>query len=475
VKLDRRSIPYRAVQSGVQIGGILVLGGLVSAGDPVAALTSSLGLLVLAVLATAGWQYLYHQRFDYELTADTFDIASGVLSRREREIPYGRIHNVDVSQNAVQRAIGIAEVRLETAGGSETEAALQYVSRAEADRLQEEISRRKRGAAEGLEESAETGEELFSMGPRELGVLGIVSADLRLLVLVGVVASGFAPQIAEGLPPGTSVLLATLGPAVAVLALVAFWALSAVRAVFRYYGFRLTRHGDELRYERGLLQRYNGTIPLEKVQTVAIRENPIARRLGYATLVIETAGYAGGDASVESAIPIGRRERVVELATSVEPVESLDVHAQPTRARTRYAARYTIVVGALVALAWAIHTWVFALPNWYLTAGLFLAVPPAAYLTWVHRGYREGTDHAVTRAGFWRRETIIVPYDRIQTVLSTQSIFQRRRRLASVVLDTAGSGGFVGGDAVAIDIDAETAGRLREDVADRLHRALASD
>jgi putative membrane protein len=40
------------------------------------------------------------------------------------------------------------------------------------------------------------------------------------------------------------------------------------------------------------------------------------------------------------------------------------------------------------------------------------------------------------------------------------------------VVDTAGSGGFIGGDAVAIDIDADVAERLRESVADRLQRAL---
>lgn len=472
MKLDPRSIPYRAIQGAVQVGGLVVFAVIFSAGDPLTAVPTFVVLLVVGVLATVVWQYLYHQRFEYELTGDTFDIDSGVLSRREREIPYGRIHNVDVAQNAIQRFIGIAEVRLETAGGGETEASLQYVSRAEADRLQEEISRRKRGADSGAETDAGAGEELFRMGPRELGILGLVSADLRVLALVSVLASGFGPSVAEALPPTIGFLL-MLGPAVAVLALLAYWVVSAVRAVFRYYDFRLVDHGDELRYERGLLQRYNGTIPLEKVQTVAIRENPLARRLGYATLVIETAGYsAGGGASVESAVPIGRRERVVELATDVEPVESLEVNRQPKRARTRYAVRYALAILAVGAVAWGLTASIATLDGGYLAFALLPLAPVAAHYTWLHRGYREDEDHVVTRAGFWRRETTIVPYDRVQTVLSTQTVFQRRRRLASVVVDTAGSGGFVGGDAVAIDIDADVAEGLREDVATRLQRAL---
>jgi putative membrane protein len=472
VRLDPRSIPYRAIQGVGQVAALVVFALVFSGGDSAASVPFLL-LLVVGVAATVGWQVLYHRRFAYEVGPETFDIQSGVLSRREREIPYDRIHNVDVAQNAVQRFLGIAEVRLETAGGSDTEASLQYVSRAEADRLPAEISQRKRGSES--EASPSTGDVLFEMGPRDLAVLGVVSADLRLLGLVAVLGSGFAPALVEALPPGTSLLLATLGPAVAVLALVGVWLVSAVRSVFRYYDFRLTRHDDELRYERGLLQRYNGTIPIEKVQTVAIRENPLARRLGYATLVIETAGYAaGGSASVESAVPIARRERVVELARAVEPVDALDVERPPTRARTRYAARYTLAVLGLVAGAWAVDAVTGSFANWYLALGLLAAVPVAAHLTWIHRGYRADDTHVVTRSGFWRRETRLVRYDRVQTVLSTQSIFQRRRHLASVIVDTAGSGGMVGGDAVAIDIDASTAEGLREAVADRMHRALVS-
>lgn len=473
MRLDPRSIPYRALQGVGQVAALVVFALLFSGGDPSAGFPPVLVLLVIGVLATVGWQVLYHRRFDYDLGPETFDIRSGVVSRRDREIPYDRIHNVDVAQNAVQRALGIAEVRLETAGGSDTEASLQYVSRAEADRLQREISQRIRRA--DRDESDTAGDVLFEMAPRDLAVLGIVSADLRILALVGVVGSGFAPAIVEALPPGTSLLLATLGPAVAVVALAGVWAVSAVRSVFRYYGFRLSRHDDELRYERGLLQRYNGTIPLEKVQTVSIRENPLARRLGYATLVIETAGYAaGGSASVESAVPIAKRERVVELATAVEPVESLEVERPPARARTRYAARYALAVTGLVAATWAVDAVTGAITQWYLVAALVAAVPVAAHLTWVHRGYRADDTHVVTRSGFWRRETRLVRYDRVQTVLSTQTVFQRRRRLASVVVDTAGSGGLVGGDAVAIDLDASTADRLREDVATRLQRALST-
>ncbi|MHB9286037.1 PH domain-containing protein [Halobacteriales archaeon Cl-PHB] len=475
MNLDPRSIPYRVIENGIRIAGFVVFGFATSSSDsPLSSVVAVVGMALLGVVVSVAWEVAYHRRFDYELTDDTFDISSGVLSRREREIPYHRIQNVDVSQNVIQRSLGIAELRLETAGGNETEAELRYVSRPEADRLQDEVGRRKRGVAAAEETPDEPAAELFSLEPRELVILGLVSTDFRLVGFITVVLSGFAPAFAESLSPGPGLLL-WLGPVFAVVVLLALWAISGVRSMLRYWGFRLTQAGDELRYERGLLQRYNGTIPLEKVQTVTIRENPLARALGYATLVVETAGYSQGNGtSVESAVPLARRDRIEELARSVEPVGEVSFDRPPKRARTRYGVRYTLVVGLLTGLGYLAHEVTRAFPWWYLGAGLLVAVPLAAHFTWVNRGYHADEDYVVTRNGFWRRQTTIVPYYRVQAVFSTQTIFQRRRDLGSVTIDTASSGGISSGDAVAVDVDSVVADDLRESVGRRLQAALTS-
>jgi putative membrane protein len=479
VKLDRRSIPYRIVENGARLGGIVVFSfitssaGSESSGSGFFGASLLFGLIALGMAVTVGWEYARFKRYRYDLTDDTFDIHSGVLSRRDREIPYERIQNVDISQNIVQRFLDIAEVRLETAGGSGTEAQLRYVSSAEATRLQEELSRRKRGVSGEASESDAEGELLFELSDREHVVLGIVSADLRLLGVLTVAISAFAPQVAGQLGPEFE-LVSIFGPVVALGAIVVLWVASAILQIFRYYGFRLTQHSDELRYERGLLQRYSGTVPLDKVQTVTLRENVLARALGYASLVIQTAGYAPGQggSNVESAVPIAERNRAVSLAQEVEPFGDVEFTRPPKRARTRYAARYTLVVLGLTAILGVADSITGALPRWYVPLAALAVVPLAAHLTWKHRGYYADDDYVVTRRGFWRRNTMVVPYDRVQTVFSSQTIFQRRRDLGTVTIDTAGSGGLGGGDAVAVYIDATVADQLREDVADRLQRAL---
>src|SRR6056297_72921 len=267
------SIPYRAAQRVWQFVGFLVIfafSGTLLSGDGLQA-AGLLGIVGTLLVAVVVWEVLYYQRFEYDLTETTFDLRSGVLSTRDREIPYRRVQNVSISRNVIQRVLGLAEVTVETAGGSSAEAQLRYVDVDEADRLQNEIGRRKRLVArdetgkadrdaasdeERADEKADV-EQLFAISDRELTMLGLVSIDLRFLPLVTVLAPLFGPAVAE------QMLVA--GPAfvVAPLAAIALYAVTAlasgVVAVLNYYGSTLVRRGDELRYDRGLIERYSGT------------------------------------------------------------------------------------------------------------------------------------------------------------------------------------------------------------------------
>ena len=51
-------------------------------------------------------------------------------------------------------------------------------------------------------------------------------------------------------------------------------------------------------------------------------------------------------------------------------------------------------------------------------------------------------------------------------------MFQRRRDLGTVVVDTAGAYSLGGNDAKAVDVDGRTADEIRETVPDSLYRSL---
>ena len=470
MKLDPLSVPYRTGESVLQLAWLLVF---LFIGSPLDGLTGA-GLLVVAWFVVAlTYQLVYYQRFEYELTDDSLDIVSGVVSRRNREIPVRRVQNVDISRNVVQRLLGLAQINLETAGGSSTEASLNYVSEDEARRLQSAIGQLKREEAQMAADDEPAVEErrLFDITPKELALLGVTGIDLRLLSVVTVVLPVVAPSLRERFADPL-VGLAVTAPLAAIVIVAVAAVISGVLAVTNYYGFRLSRRSEELQYERGLLQRFSGTIPLEKVQTLAVSESFIARRLGYASLAVETAGYGPDDAGSQSAVPLADRDRVLSLAASVEAFDDPDFRRPPRRARQRYIGRYGTVAAVAVGAVFAADRLTTLPVAWYWAGVLLPVAPVAAHLKWVNLGYDVQPEYVVLREGFWTRTTTVVPYYRVQTVLNARTAFQRRRRLATLVVDTAGSSGLTGGQPRALDIDADRAAELREAVADRLQESL---
>lgn len=429
----------------------------------------------LAVGAVLGYEVLYFRRFEYELTDDTLDIRSGVVSRRERELPYRRIQNVDISENIIQRLLGIAAVGLETAGGSSTEGTIKYVTAAEARRLRTEIQRRKRGQT-GEPVVPEPTNELFILSPQELALVGALSFDLRVLGILTFVGPGSVPFLSSYLDAPMA-LVGALGGFVVLAFLGGAWVLGIAVAVVNYYGFVLTRAEDELRYERGLFRRYSGSIPDEKVQTVTIEDNPLKRVFGYATLKVETAGYSPGRGSSRSslvAIPIAKRNRVEAVASRIEAVDDVSFNRPPSRVRRRYAARYVIGLVILTVAIFSVITYMGLVGPWYAFAALVVLVPFAAHVKWRHRGVWLGPDHVVTRNGFWTRSIRVVPYYRIQAVIDTRTVFQRRWDLATVRIDTAGTLSITGQGAAAVDVDDGTADELRPVLNERLQAAITS-
>ncbi len=100
-------------------------------------LSAIAALVVVSVL-----QYLSYR---YRIGSDAITVRSGLLSRNRREIPFARIHNVEVRQNPLHRLFGVAELRLESAGGVRPEAEMRVLKLDQALALERLV--RQRGQA----------------------------------------------------------------------------------------------------------------------------------------------------------------------------------------------------------------------------------------------------------------------------------------------------------------------------------------
>ena len=446
------------------------------------------------IVATAVFRYVTYR---YRLAAGELTVREGVLFRSERHVPYARIQNLNLVRNPLHRWLGVAEVHVETAGGSKPEAILRVLSLDAVEELRRHVfagrgERVEGQAGETRVEGGDEGEDLVRMTAREIALFGFLSNRGMFLVAAAFGAlsqlipddASWAERAEEEVRraveagDGLDVLPALPGPlvsvALAVVALVvilfALRLLSVAWGFLRFHGFRLRRVGDDLRAEYGLVTRITANVPRRRVQLFHVREGWLQRRLGLASVQVETAGGAGsegqgGEGGVAHLwlAPLLAADKVARLRTVVFGDVDLEgaIWRPPARGtRARLTRRYVVVALAIGAVAApALRWWAAGI------ALLAVAVAVHAARVYVRHARWTAVDGAVAfRSGWWVRRTSVVPFAKIQTVTLAASPFDRRRRTARVLVDTAGAGRIGHG----VDVR-----YVEEDVARSLHASLS--
>lgn len=455
-------------------------------------------LLLFLIPATIASLLKYFSfRLRYEGTE--LVIRSGVIFRNERHVPYARIQNLDAVRNLAHRLFGVAEVRVETGGGQTPEATISVLH----ETVFEEMRRRVfEGRARAVHEEeparpvppeAALAKTLLYLPVRELLLNGLLHN--RGMVLVAAAASvvweaGLFNALSSRLAGGAfrpGLVRDTVRPLMAgdmlaflvragvlfaaiVLILAFVRVLSMAWSVVRLHGFRLTRVGEDLRTEYGLLTRVTATIPLKRVQSLTVWETPLQRLVKRQAVRVETAGGhgtpQGGPAKQprEWLAPIIHRDAVPALVREVLPGFELEGHDwRPLHPRAfRRAVKPMALLG--VVLAAPLVYWL----GWAGLAIMPFAVGWLALVAWMnvrHTQWSVTGDTLVLRSGWLWREVVVVPVAKIQVVGRIESPFDRRAAMSGVRVDTAGS---------ASQAHRITIRYLARETAAALHERLAS-
>lgn len=414
------------------------------------------GFVVVAL-----WRYL---TFRYRITADSVVIDSGLLQRSRRQVPFSRIHNVAIHQSLLHRLFGVAEVRLESAGGDKPEAQMRVLQLSDAIALEALVRRRGAAAAApaavataapaGHSEALAEGRVLFALPPAEVLRLGLVSN--RGMIVVGGAAVGLS-QLNPRLPDDVSDrwsqgLQAYFGShhfsygeyALAILAALLGFAVllrvfSVALALLQYWGFRLEEHGRRLTVERGLLTRLRTSAPRRRIQSWTLRESVLHRWFGRRTLEIDSAVAADSNQrrGLRELAPIATPAACDALVRHLLPGAAWPpVNWQPLHPRAWWRLSLPGTVVALVlaaALCWRAGPWGLAALLW-LPWVVFVARQHAQ-----RAGYAIDDRLVGARTGWWSRRWRFAELDKLQALELRQSPLDRPLGMATLWLDTAGA------------------------------------
>ncbi|HEU5243563.1 MAG TPA: PH domain-containing protein [Gaiellaceae bacterium] len=361
----------------------------------------------------------------WRIEDDNLRIETGLLRRQSLRYPLAQVQAIDVVRPGLARVFRVAELRLRMAGASGGTARLAYVAEHEVEPLRDQLLALARGArhdeaapeaAAELERPVAEEHALATVRTGQLAASIVLENWWLVLILAGLVA-GFAvsPHTAARVLRGVGFL----------------WAISMVTFIWRRFNqqYRLTvaEGPDGLHLRGGLVALTAEVIRPGRVQAVRLVEPFLWRPLGWCRVEVDVAGRqrrkGEGEAQrgqLRTLVPVGSRVLALELVDRLVPARPRELSPPPRRVFWKSPLRYRTL------------------------------------------GWGRTESYVASTSGRLRRVTSWVPLEKVQSLRHVQGPVQRRLRLASVHVDTAGKGVH----ATLRDRDAAEAGRALAELTD---------
>jgi putative membrane protein len=457
----------------------------------------SIGSMVLGIAVVSA--VIRYVTFRYGMDESNLHVHQGLIDKQNRIIPLSRIQNIDLSQNLFHRLLRVGEVRVETSSGKEPEAVMRVLSLLEYERLKAKlINHQSELLSTPTAEAPPTAERSLSITTQSsvaepqtilviptylIAIAGLISNRGEVIagLLIGLIwqfrmGESFLPwgnssdkvvgfndrEMTRKLASDGSALknmmenwnasLGGFGSIVALLVglLLLFFLLrifSAIWYVIKFHNYRLDCYNKTLHLSCGLLTKVTATIPLGRVQLISVQRSWLMRRLGLASIRIETAGGVGASEDSAGAIsrkwfvPIVDNANVAGILRCIDDriafqESSLDWKPLALGSAARMF-RPILLLGLLVSGAMT-----YFAPMWGWSIGLVVIVLGYRWAKKksASRRYARTPWGIVFRSGLLRQKCSITFVEKIQGIKWKQSPFDRRWKMAALAIDTASAG-----------------------------------
>ncbi|VAW37729.1 hypothetical protein MNBD_GAMMA01-99 [hydrothermal vent metagenome] len=424
-------------------------------------------ITVIAVVSFLSlFSILQYWFYHYRIKDDEIEIKEGIFFKKNRKVPYTRIQNVNMLQNPLHRLLNVATLQLESASGGKPEAVMRVVTLDVAEEIKQKV---KYAIADKVidkivekdDSEVIANQPLHQLSTKDVIKYGVIS---QKGMFYGAILFGFLAQnqyfVAKAMtylnffyqiPDFTKITLAQGAIYVLVVGLAIFVFLqimSTLWSLMKFYKFKLLKDDDRLHASMGLLSKVSATIPLKRIQLYRISENPLHKYFKARTITIETAGGVNTDNSgivMRWLAPYISKAKIKTFIHAIEPkigIATVTWQLLPARTWKRVFRRslYLLALASIILIAIAstpqisirYHAW-----------AIMILMIPAAFIyakNFVKKtAYFINDDIICFKSGVWFGKQSFVKISKIQTVEILESPFDRRNKMATLEIDTAGS------------------------------------
>ena len=394
--------------------------------------------------------------FKFRLLDDRIEVNSGVIKRQHRVIHFERVQNINIEQPVYFRPFKLVTLMLETAGSKSGEGDLAGIPASQADTLRDLVLQKQKQAKAANQDQANQEEQ---NAVTEQDVTPIATASVPRLVRFGIannnmlLALAFMSPLFSQPDKWLSKFISkediqlwseqlgggSVGPSLLILlTLSAFFLLisliSIAGSILRYYDFKLTLLDTTLKRRSGLINNYEESLTLNKLQALTQRCNYIGRWLKTETLVLSQAGGSANTPQSKACkfiVPAQTAQNCRDLIAILYPQLDQDLQTSPIHRRFM---RLQLLRVLAVITPITVLLWIKVDPK----ALALMAVPfllwPLYHQRWKKYRYGISNGYGVFRSGFIGHRYVHFPLFKVQRVNITQSPLQRRRNLATLTI-----------------------------------------
>lgn len=425
-----------------------------------------LGLIFLVLLQFI-YTYLLFLKYTFYVSDDAFHLHKGLFRRREIEIPFDRIQNINLQQNFLQQVLSVVGLDIETAGESKAEVQIKALRKNDAEQLktilltekeEKQVSEHSISEDDGQlapdSKTAESEDELvFKLRFLDLLKVGLSSNIIKGLSLVfafaAYVYNAFADlywqnydayisdQVSDYTDyiSGEFLLILSIGLIIIGIGFL----VTAVFTVIKYFNLKVVKLNENYEVEYGLFNRFKKVLKSSKVQTLEFRTNPIRKLFGFQNAFVSQAsseetsekhkiGLVGLPADY-----VALFFKVLFKGKELDTQKFVRLSCQLFRFRVDVNRLFFVILALILFFMWnAFPTYAFII---LLLSSLTLIIMSYVRMT---KSYLSFSDELVKiGSGIIGTQTTYLEIYKIQSIRVSQSLFQKRRNLSSLTIYTA--------------------------------------
>lgn len=394
--------------------------------------------------------YLLYKNFVFKIDNEEFILKQGILKKTKTSISFDRIQNINLKQNLIQQLINVYEVSLETAGSNKTEISIKALTEENALYLKNSIGNVKKKIIE-----EETEKPLVKIGVTDLLKVSLSENHIRSLLLLLALLLGLFQQLEqvfksigvrdsldEAIDQGASVFLESviLFSILLGLLLVAAVISSFVRVFLVHFNLSLVVRNTFFEINQGLFTKKSIVLKKSKIQNFTISTNPIKRRLGISFITFKQA--------ISGKVQSKKKDKLIrvvgckdaEVKTISDFLIKTEAIGKTQKEFSDHYFKYRMLFQSSIFLLIINVLLFFSFHSYNALFSNLILVPLFLFL--IHkkfkkRFFRIAENEIMVASGLIETHYTFFEMFKVQNVKMKQTIFQKRKEVADVILQSA--------------------------------------